>query len=228
MRFKALADKKKQIYDEDIEALVDEEIAHRARPHQGAVADRDRRHHGAAVGHAHARHRGRARHHAVDRQRPGRCDLQGDPRAGAARGDARALPGARGDRRHRRAGGSLGAAVGAGRSFTAKGADPDTLVASAKAYLGALNKLISKRSKTASVERPNPFHRRRVIRPKNRQAGNFRPDAKSHAKRPGIKVKSRSSSPSGHEIRNSFHGTQKITFCPHFTRFRDGFERYLR
>ena len=41
----------------------------------------------------------------------------------------------------------------AGRSFTAKGADPDTLVASAKAYLGALNKLTSKRSKTASVER---------------------------------------------------------------------------
>ena len=30
VRFKALADKKKQIYDEDIEALVDEEIAHRA------------------------------------------------------------------------------------------------------------------------------------------------------------------------------------------------------
>ena len=27
VRFKALADKKKQIYDEDIEALVDEEIA---------------------------------------------------------------------------------------------------------------------------------------------------------------------------------------------------------
>jgi 2-isopropylmalate synthase len=40
-----------------------------------------------------------------------------------------------------------------GRSFTAKGADPDTLVASAKAYLGALNKLISKRNKTSSVER---------------------------------------------------------------------------
>ena len=39
-----------------------------------------------------------------------------------------------------------------GRSFTAKGADPDTLVASAKAYLGALNKLMSKRGKTASVE----------------------------------------------------------------------------
>src|SRR5690348_9587056 len=40
-----------------------------------------------------------------------------------------------------------------GRSFTAKGADPDTLVASAKAYLGALNKLTSKRNKTPSIER---------------------------------------------------------------------------
>ena len=29
--------------------------------------------------------------------------------------------------------------------MTAKGADPDTLVASAKAYLGALNKLMVKR-----------------------------------------------------------------------------------
>ena len=32
-----------------------------------------------------------------------------------------------------------------GRAVTAKGADPDTLVASAKAYLGALNKLTSRR-----------------------------------------------------------------------------------
>jgi 2-isopropylmalate synthase len=39
-----------------------------------------------------------------------------------------------------------------GRSYTAKGADPDTLVASAKAYLGALNKLTSKRNKTPSIE----------------------------------------------------------------------------
>jgi 2-isopropylmalate synthase len=31
-----------------------------------------------------------------------------------------------------------------GRSMTAKGADPDTLVASAKAYLGALNKIVMK------------------------------------------------------------------------------------
>jgi 2-isopropylmalate synthase len=34
-----------------------------------------------------------------------------------------------------------------GRTVTAKGADPDTLVASAKAYLGALNRLMIKRLK---------------------------------------------------------------------------------
>ena len=34
-----------------------------------------------------------------------------------------------------------------GKSVTAKGADPDTLVASAKAYLGALNKLMIKRQR---------------------------------------------------------------------------------
>jgi 2-isopropylmalate synthase len=40
-----------------------------------------------------------------------------------------------------------------GRSMTARASDPDTLVASAKAYLGALNKLASKSNKTASAER---------------------------------------------------------------------------
>jgi 2-isopropylmalate synthase len=34
-----------------------------------------------------------------------------------------------------------------GRSVTSKGSDPDTLVASAKAYLGALNKLLIKRAR---------------------------------------------------------------------------------
>jgi 2-isopropylmalate synthase len=45
-----------------------------------------------------------------------------------------------------------------GRSMTARGSDPDTLVASAKAYLGALNKLVMKherdnaRAKAAAAE----------------------------------------------------------------------------
>jgi 2-isopropylmalate synthase len=34
-----------------------------------------------------------------------------------------------------------------GRTVTAKGADPDTLVASAKAYLAALNKLMVRRQR---------------------------------------------------------------------------------
>src|SRR5262245_23980273 len=42
-----------------------------------------------------------------------------------------------------------------GRSVTAKGADPDTLVASAKAYLSALNRLMLKRERgmPAATER---------------------------------------------------------------------------
>ncbi len=35
-----------------------------------------------------------------------------------------------------------------GKTVTAKGADPDTLVAAAKAYLGALNRLMVKRLRT--------------------------------------------------------------------------------
>jgi len=34
-----------------------------------------------------------------------------------------------------------------GRSMTSRAADPDTLVASAKAYLGALNKIVMKRQR---------------------------------------------------------------------------------
>ena len=84
VRFKALADRKKHVYDEDIEALVDEEIAHRAGPHQAGVADGHRRHHGAAIGDADARHRGQAPDRAGDRQRSGRRDLQRHQGAGAA------------------------------------------------------------------------------------------------------------------------------------------------
>jgi 2-isopropylmalate synthase len=39
-----------------------------------------------------------------------------------------------------------------GRSMTARAADPDTLVASAKAYLGALNKIVMKRQRDVPAQ----------------------------------------------------------------------------
>ena len=110
VRFKALADRKKHVYDEDIEALVDEEIAtahDRIKLDSLTVIAGT---HGPAIGDADARHRRAASDGAGDRQRPGRCDLQRHQGAGAARGGAGALPGACGDRGHRRAGRGLGAA----------------------------------------------------------------------------------------------------------------------
>jgi 2-isopropylmalate synthase len=40
-----------------------------------------------------------------------------------------------------------------GRTVTSKAADPDTLVASAKAYVAALNKLMLKRQRGAPAQR---------------------------------------------------------------------------
>ena len=73
-RFKALADRKKHVYDEDIEALVDQEIASAHDRIRAALRDGDRRHDGPAIGDDHARHRRRAQDDPGDRQRPGRRD----------------------------------------------------------------------------------------------------------------------------------------------------------
>ena len=124
VRFKALADRKKQIYDEDIEALVDEEIAHAQDrikvvsltviagtmgPQRATLTlDIEGEHvDDAATGNG-----------------PVDAIFNAIKRAGAARGDARALSGARRDRRHRRAGRGVGAAGGSGRSVTARAPIP--------------------------------------------------------------------------------------------------------
>ena len=112
VRFKALADRKKHVYDEDIEALVDEEIAHvhdrmkvvsltviaGTMGPQSATLTLDIegvQHTVQATGNG-----------------PVDCHLQRHQDAGAARGQARPLPGARRHRRHRRAGRGFGAAGG--------------------------------------------------------------------------------------------------------------------
>ena len=145
------------IYDEDIEALVDEEIA--------TVADRIKVVSmmviagtlGPAVGDADARHRRRAADRAVDRQRAGGRDLQRDPEARAAQGRARALSGARRHRGHGRPGRGVRApGRRTGAWSPAKAADPDTLVASAKAYVGALNKLMIIRQRQVVAQARGP------------------------------------------------------------------------
>ena len=108
-RFKDLADRKKHVYDEDIEALVDEHIA---RAH-----DRIRLVSLTVIAGTRGPQRatmkldidGERRDRGGGRQRPGRRHLQRHQGARAARGRAGAVPGPRRDRRHRRAGRSLGA-----------------------------------------------------------------------------------------------------------------------
>ncbi|RAI46064.1 2-isopropylmalate synthase [Rhodoplanes roseus] len=159
VRFKALADRKKQVQDEDIEALVDEEIAtahDRIKvlsltviagtmgPQTATLTlDIEGKHVTTqSVGNGPVDAIFNAIHSLV----PHEAKLELYQVQAVTEGtDAQAEVSVRLSEN--------------GRSFTAKAADPDTLVASAKAYLGALNKLTSKRGKTAVAEpRIHPQH----------------------------------------------------------------------
>src|SRR6266550_5290104 len=144
VRMKALADRKKDIYDEDIEALVDQEIA--------ASHDRIKLTSLTVIAGTHGPQRATMK-----------LDIDGQIKIEEAEGngpvdavfncikllvpheaklelyqvhavtegtDAQAEVSVR--------------LAHEGRSMTSKGSDPDTLVASAKAYLGALNKIVMK------------------------------------------------------------------------------------
>ncbi|MEI7803942.1 MAG: 2-isopropylmalate synthase [Hyphomicrobiales bacterium] len=153
-RFKALADKKKQIYDEDIEALVDEEIAHAhdrikvvsltviagtVGPQSATLAlDIDGKQ---VTTQATGNGPVDAIFKAIRALVPHEAKLELFQVHAVTEGtDAQAEV-------------SVRLSEG-GRAVTAKGADPDTLVASAKAYLGALNKLTSRRMKGKSEMEP--------------------------------------------------------------------------
>jgi 2-isopropylmalate synthase len=148
VRFKALADRKKHVYDEDIEALVDEKIA--------TAQDRIKLLSLTIIAGTHGPQRatmkldidGRtvteeaegngpvdATFNAIKALVPHEVTLElYQVHAVTAGTDAQAEVSVR--------------LAENGKSVTAKGADPDTLVASAKAYLGALNKLMIKRQRT--------------------------------------------------------------------------------
>jgi 2-isopropylmalate synthase len=153
VRFKALADRKKQIYDEDIEALVDEEIAtahDRIKivsltviagtmgPQTATLSlDIDGKH---VTTQSTGNGPVDAIFNAIHALVPHEAKLELYQVHAVTEGtDAQAEVSVR--------------LSHDGRAVTSKGADPDTLVASAKAYLGALNKLTSRRGQGGHAER---------------------------------------------------------------------------
>ncbi len=147
-RFKDLADRKKHVYDEDIEALVDEEIAHAhdrikvlsltviagTMGPQSATLTLD-----IDGAHATAQATGNgpvdATFNAIRQLVPHEAKLSLYQVHAVTEGtDAQAEV-------------SVRLESSDGRTVTGKGADPDTLVASAKAYLSALNSLLSRRDR---------------------------------------------------------------------------------
>jgi 2-isopropylmalate synthase len=151
-RFKALADRKKHVYDEDIEALVDEEIAHahdRMRVvalqviagtsgPQSATLTLDVDGNQQTV-HANGNGPVDAIFAAIHMLVPHTAKLELYQVHAVTEGtDAQAEVSVR--------------LAEDGRVVTGRGADTDTMVASARAYVAALNKLMLKRQKTAKAE----------------------------------------------------------------------------
>jgi 2-isopropylmalate synthase len=149
VRFKALADRKKHVYDEDLEALVDEEIA-TAQDHIKLVSL-------SIIAGTHGPQRATMK---VDIDgKPAIAECEGNGPVDATFNCIKAMV------PHQAVlelyqvhavteGTDAQAEVSVrlsenGRTVTAKGADPDTLVASAKAYLAALNKLVARRLRGA-------------------------------------------------------------------------------
>jgi 2-isopropylmalate synthase len=147
-RFKDLADRKKHVYDEDIAALLDEEIAQgqdRIKllsltviagthgPQRATMKlDIDGK---TAMSEAEGNGPVDAVFNAIKELVPHQATLQlYQVHAVTAGTDAQAEVSVRLEEN--------------GKTVTARGADPDTLVASARAYLGALNRLLLKRERT--------------------------------------------------------------------------------
>jgi 2-isopropylmalate synthase len=146
-RFKDLADRKKHVYDEDIEALIDEEIAQGhdriklvsltviAGTHGPQRATMKLDIDGViAISEAEGNGPVDAVFNAIKELVPHQATLQLYQVHAVTEGtDAQAEVSVRLEEN--------------GKSVTARGADPDTLVASARAYLGALNRLQQKRER---------------------------------------------------------------------------------
>ena len=148
VRFKALADRKKHVYDEDIEALVDEEIAH--------AQDRIKLVSLSVIAGTRGPQRATMKLDIDGRTMIEECEGNGPVDATFNCIKAMVPHDAVLELYQVHAvteGTDAQAEVSVrlsedGRSVTARGADPDTLVASAKAYLGALNKLTARNQRS--------------------------------------------------------------------------------
>ena len=153
VRFKALADRKKHVYDEDIEALVDEEIA-TAQDHIKLVSL-------SIIAGTRGPQRATMKLDVNGKMMLEECDGNGPVDATFNCIKAMVPHEAKLELYQVHAvteGTDAQAEVSVrlsenGRAVTAKGADPDTLVASAKAYLAALNKLVARRLRGKPEER---------------------------------------------------------------------------
>ena len=147
VRMKALADRKKDIYDEDIEALVDQEIAN--------AHDRIKLASLTVIAGTHGPQRATMKLN-IDGQIKIE-EAEGNGPVDAVFNCIKALVPHEAKLElyqvHAVTEGTDAQAevsvrlAHEGRSMTARGSDPDTLVASAKAYLGALNKIVMKRQR---------------------------------------------------------------------------------
>jgi len=147
VRMKALADRKKDIYDEDIEALVDQEIAN--------AHDRIKLTSLTVIAGTHGPQRATMKLN-IDGQTKIE-EAEGNGPVDAVFNCIKALVPHEAKLElyqvHAVTEGTDAQAevsvrlAHEGRSMTARGSDPDTLVASAKAYLGALNKIVMKRQR---------------------------------------------------------------------------------
>jgi 2-isopropylmalate synthase len=153
VRFKALADRKKHVYDEDIEALVDEEIA-TAQDHIKLVSL-------SVIAGTRGPQRATMKLDIDGKSLLEECEGNGPVDATFNCIKAMVPHDAMLELYQVHAvteGTDAQAEVSVrlsehGRSVTAKGADPDTLVASARAYLAALNKLLARRLRGQPEER---------------------------------------------------------------------------
>ena len=143
-RFLAVADKKQEVFDEDLIAILHDEIHPAARDLPARVSAHLQRHFRDSHRHrAAARSRTKRREGAAIGDGPVDAAVQGDLRSDQNLRQTGALRDPRRNQRHRSLGEVTVQLEEDGRKVVGRGASTDVIEASAKAYIDGLNKLAS-------------------------------------------------------------------------------------